>query len=129
MGFLIRLVAAAVGVAAAAWLLPSIEFTGPDSGMAELNEKVLPVLGVALILTVVNAIIRPMVKIFTFPIVVLTLGVVHAGHQRLDAAARPTPIAAEFELGFTVDGFVAAAIGSLVITIVTWGVDVLLDDK
>jgi len=128
VGFLLRLLAYAVGLAGAAWLLPDVEFTGPTSGSAELNAKVLPVLGVALILTLVNTLVRPLVKVFTFPLVVLTLGlfmlVINAWMLLLTDA-----IAGEFELGFTVDGFVAAAIGSLIITAASWGMDFVLGNE
>ena len=127
MGFFLRLLAYAVGLAIAAWVLPGIEFTGPESGSTELNAKVLPVLGVALILTLVTAVVRPLVRIFTFPLVVLTLGlfllVINAWMLLLTDV-----IAAEFELGFQVDGFLSAAIGSLIITAASWSVGLVLGD-
>ena len=37
MGFLIRVLAYAAGLAAASWLLEGISFTGPENGTAELQ--------------------------------------------------------------------------------------------
>lgn len=129
MGFLLRLLAYAVGLAAAAWLLPGIYFFGPNTGGSEeLNAKVLPLLGVALILAAVTMLLRPLVKVFAFPIVVLTLGlfllVINAGMLMLTGA-----ISGKIGLNFQVEGFVDAFLGSLIITAASWTVDFLTDDK
>ncbi len=128
MGFLLKLLAHAAGLAVAAWLLEDIHFNDPVLGSAEYEAKVLPLLGVALILTVVNTIIRPLVKVFTFPVVLLTLGlfllVINAWMLLLTDA-----IADELGLGFHVSGFFAAAIGSVIITVASWSVDLVLGDE
>ncbi len=129
MGFLLRLLAYAVGLSAAAWLLPGIYFFGPTGGgTEELNAKVLPLLGVALILTVVTSVLKPLVKIFTFPIVVLTLGmfllVINAWMLLVTDA-----ISGKLGLHFQVENFVDAVLGSLFITAASWLVDYTLGDK
>lgn len=128
MGFLLKLLAYAAGLAVAAWLLADIRFTGPSNGSAEVQEKLLPLLGVALILTLVNTFIRPVLKVLSFPITLLTLGLfllVINGLMLLLAGR----IAEAFDLGFTVDGFLAAVIGAIIVTIVTWGVDAVVGDE
>ncbi|CAA9388823.1 MAG: hypothetical protein AVDCRST_MAG60-1395 [uncultured Nocardioides sp.] len=128
MHFLIKLLAYAAGLAAAAWLLEGIYFLGPSDGSLELEEKILPLLGVSLILTAVNMIIRPVVKVLSFPLVVVTLGlfmlVVNALMLLLTAE-----IAENVGLDFQVDGFFPAVIGSVIITMVTYGVDMAFDDR
>ncbi|MEZ5193095.1 MAG: phage holin family protein [Nocardioides sp.] len=57
----------------ATWALDGISFDGPTSGQAELSEKWLPLLIVALILGLVSAIVEPVVKFFSFPFIV-TIG-------------------------------------------------------
>lgn len=122
MGFLLKLLAYAAGLAVAAWLLDGIHFSGPGNGSAELQEKALPLLGVALILTLVNTFIRPVLKVLSFPITLLTLGlfllVINALMLLLTGA-----IADGVGLGFEVDGFLAAVIGAIIVTVVTWAVD------
>lgn len=66
----------------------------------------------AAVIAVVNAIAGPVLKFFTFPLIILTLGlfllVVNAILLKLAAAFTP---------GFEVEGFFPAVIGSLVLTI------------
>jgi len=128
MGFLLKLLAYAAGLAAASWLLDDIRFTGPSNGSAELQEKVLPLLGVALILTLVNTFIRPILNVISFPITILTLGLflfVINGLMLLLA----NKIADWFDLGFRVNGFWTAVVGAIVITVVGWLVDKVVGDE
>lgn len=128
MGFLLKLLAYAAGLAVAAWLLDDIRFTGPSNGSAEVQEKVLPLLGVALILTLVNTFIRPILNVISFPITILTLGLflfIINGLMLLLA----NRIADWFDLGFRVNGFWTAVIGAIVITVVGWLVDAAVGDE
>lgn len=78
----------------------------------------LPALIAALILGVVNAIVRPVMFILTLPLTVVTLGlflfVVNALMFWLAAALVP---------GFQIGGFVAALLGSLLLTILNLLID------
>jgi putative membrane protein len=125
MRFVIWLLTTAAGVAAAAWLLDGISFTGPGSGSAELQDKVVPLLLVALILGVVSSIVKPIVTLLSLPLIVLTIGlflfVINALMLMLTGW-----IAEQVDLGFSVDGFWTALLGSVVITLVTWLVDSLV---
>ena len=111
----------AAGLSVAAWLLDGISFSGADSGQAELQDKVVPVLLVALILGLVSTFIEPVIKLLSLPFIILTLGflllVINALMLMLTAR-----LADAFDIGFTVDGFWTAVVGSLVITVVGWGV-------
>ena len=128
MGFLLKLLAYAAGLAVASWLLDGIRFTGPSNGSVELQEKVLPLLGVALILTLVNTFIQPILSVLSFPITLLTLGLFQLVINGL-MLLLSSRIADAFDLGFTVHGFLAAVVGAIVITIVGWGVDAVVGDE
>jgi putative membrane protein len=121
MRFVTWLLTYAAGLSVAAWLLDGIWFDGPTSGQAELQEKILPVLGVALILGLVSTFVEPVVKLLSLPFIILTLGflllVINALMLMLTAW-----LAGLFDLGFHVDGFWNALVGSIIVTIVGWGV-------
>ncbi len=56
MRFLTWLATNAVALAAAAWLLDGIHFTGATSGSAEVSDKLVPLLVVAAILGVITVV-------------------------------------------------------------------------
>ncbi|GAA1436936.1 phage holin family protein [Mycobacterium cookii] len=128
MRFITWLLTYAAGLSVAAWLLDGISFTGARSGQAELQDKVVPVLLVALILGLVSTFIEPVVKLLSLPFIILTLGflllVINALMLMLTAR-----LADAFDIGFTVDGFWTAVVGSLVITVVGWGVRTALPSR
>jgi putative membrane protein len=128
MGFFFKLLAYAAGLATAAWLLPDIHFTGASSGGAEVRDKWLPLLEVALILTLVNTFIRPILSVISIPITILTLGLFQLviNGAMLLLADR---IADAFDIGFRVNSFLAAVIGAVIITVVGWLVDGVLSDE
>ncbi len=121
MRFVTWLLTYAAGLAVAAQLLDGISFDGPSNGQAELQEKILPLLLVALILGLVSTFIEPVLKLISLPFIILTLGllllVINALMLMLTAA-----LADAFDLGFHVDGFWNALVGALIITVVGWGV-------
>lgn len=127
--FLAWLATNAIAVAAAAWLLGGIRFAGATSGQAEFTDKIGPVLLVTLILGAVTHFVEPVLKFLSFPFIVLTVGlfllVINALMLMLTAK-----IADLVGIGFTVDGFWTAVLGSIIITLVTGFIDVavLKDD-
>ena len=128
MRFVTWLLTYAVGLAVAAQLLAGIYFDGPDNGQAELQEKILPLLLVALILGLVSTFVEPVIKLLSLPFIILTLGflllVINALMLLLTAW-----LADAFDLGFHVDGFWNALVGSLIITVVGWGVRIALPSR
>ncbi|MEA3408173.1 MAG: phage holin family protein [Chloroflexota bacterium] len=81
-------------------------------------------LWVALILGVVNALIAPVIKLLTCPLIILTLGLftlVINGLMLWLASA----IASALGVGFYIEGFWAAFLGALVISIVSFGLSTL----
>ena len=75
-------------------------------------------LGVALVFGFVNTFIRPVAKVLTFPLIVITLGifalVVNGLMLWLTSA-----LSASLDLGFHVSGFWAAFFGALVVSIIS----------
>lgn len=128
MSVIVRILTTAVALAVAAWLLDGISFAGPPEGTAELQEKALPVLVVAAILAVLTAFVKPVLKLLSFPLILLTLGlfllVINAALLLLTGwlAGEVAPA-----IGFRVDGFWTALVGSVIITVVTWLLDAVLD--
>ena len=88
----------------------------------------LPILGVALVFGVVNAFVRPVAKILTFPIVILTLGlfllVINGFMLWLTSA-----LSDALDLGFHVQGFLAAFLGALVVSIVSGLLSLMTAEK
>ncbi|CAN5685559.1 phage holin family protein [soil metagenome] len=128
MRIFLRLLTTALGVAAAAWLLDGIKFTGgPKQGWDEVQHNLVPLLIVSAILGIVTSFVKPVLTIFSIPLIILTLGlfllVINALMLLLTSS-----LADALDIGFRVDGFWTAVGGSIVITIVTWVVDGFVDD-
>jgi len=113
---LIRWLINAVAIAITVVLLPGIN--GGISTGSTLDIDVKTLLGVALIFGLVNALVRPVLKLLSCPLVLLTLGlfifVINAAMLLLTSA-----IAQSLGLNFYVDGFVSALLGSIIISIVS----------
>jgi len=103
MHFLTRLIISAFALLLVARTIPGIHLDG-----------LYPALISAFILGVVNAFIRPILIILTLPVTVLTLGVfifvINAGLFLFVAS---------FVEGFTVDGFLPALFGSIVVSVIS----------
>ena len=123
MRLIVRLLAGAAALAAAAWLIEGIS-VGPGT----TSERVVTLLLVAVIFGLVNAIVRPIVRLISLPLFIITLGlftfVVNALMLLLTAW-----IGDQFDLAFEVDGFWSALLGALVISVVTFVLNVLLPDS
>ncbi len=128
MRFLTWLATYAVALAAAAWLLDGISFTGATHGSAEVTDKLVPLLVVAAILGVITSFVKPVLKVLSFPFILLTLGlfllVINALLLLLTGW-----VAGQLDVGFHVDGFWTAVGGAIVITVVTWAVDGVVGDR
>lgn len=118
MSLLLRWIASAAAVAAAAAIVPGIVVEG---GLGDL-------LVVALLLGLVNAFVRPLVRWLACGLVALTLGlfllVINALMLMLTAA-----LSQAVGIGFVVDGFVPALLGALVISVVSLVFSLLLPGR
>ncbi len=98
------MIIAAIGLAAASLLVPGMEITSVGT-----------LLGAAILLGLANAIIRPLVILFTLPITIVTLGlfilVINAAMLGLVAWTLD---------GFMLSGFFAALFGSIIVSLTSW---------
>ena len=117
MPFVIRWIVNAAALWVATRIVPGVGYTGGW----------LPFLGVALLFGIVNAFIRPIAKVLTFPLIILTLGifsfVVNGLMLWLTSA-----ISGSLGLGFHVGGFWAAFFGALVVSLVSTLLSLLITD-
>jgi putative membrane protein len=120
---LIRLLANAVALAVATWVVGGITLQGNDTG-----RRVLTLLIVAAIFGVVNAVVKPVVKLLSLPFIILTLGlllfVINALMLMLTSW-----ITGELDVPFHVSGFGSALLGALVITVVGVLLNAVLPDE
>jgi putative membrane protein len=109
MSMLVRLLINAAALWVATRFVDGLSFTGTPIAL----------LGVALVFGVLNAVVRPILKFFTFPFFIVTLGlftfVLNAVMLLITSAASEA-----LQLGFHVSGFVPAFIGALVVTVVSF---------
>ena len=108
MSFLIRLLVNAAALWVATRFVTGVTYTG----------ALLPIIGVALVFGVINAIIRPILKFFTFPLLILTLGLFTFVLNGL-MLWLTSSVSGRLGLGFHVDGFWPAFWGALVVSIVS----------
>jgi putative membrane protein len=112
VGFLVRVLVNAAALWVAAALIPGISLGGVGYTLLA-----------ALVLGLINAIVRPVLVFLTLPITLVTLGlfifVLNAFCLWLTSRLVP---------GFEVHGFGAAFLGALVISAVSWMVTAFLSD-
>lgn len=104
IGFLLRVLIVMAGLWLASALVPGIEI---GNGWT--------LLGAAVLLGIVNAIVRPVVVILTLPVTILTLGL----FLLVINAAMLGLVAAVFD-GFHIAGFGSAVLGAIVVSITGW---------
>ena len=119
----IRLLANAVALGIAAWVVSGITLEGATTG-----RRILTLLIVAAIFGVVNAIVKPVVKLLSLPFIIVTLGllifVINAVMLLLTSW-----ITGKLDVQFHVDGFWSALLGSLIITVVGILLNAVLPEK
>jgi putative membrane protein len=113
MGLLVRSVVTAVAIFVTALIVPGIQWGLVDYGMGDPG-RYLSLLLTAAVLGIVNAFVRPILLLVSMPLTCATLGLfvfVINALMLLLVSAIP-------QLGFSVDGFVSALIGSILISLV-----------
>jgi putative membrane protein len=111
MKLLFRWAITALAIFIAAWLVPGIRVA--DGGGWVLYAVM------AVILGLVNAIVRPFLKLLTCPLILLTLGLFVLVINGLTFWLASTIAVNWFNVGFYVDGFWSAFFGALIVSIVT----------
>jgi putative membrane protein len=104
IGLWLRLLVVAFGLWLASALVPGIEVQG-----------LWTLLGAALLLGIVNAVVRPLLVILTLPITLLTLGL----FLLVINAAMLGLVAWMFD-NFAISGFWPAVLGSIVVSLTGW---------
>lgn len=120
MKLLIRWMVSTLALFAAAYLIPGIRVEDPNAWMVYAM--------MALILGLVNAVIRPILKLLSCPLIILTLGIfvlVINGASFLLAAR----IAETLGVGFYVDGFLSALLGALIVSVISIFFNIFLKDR
>ncbi|MDO8753428.1 MAG: phage holin family protein [Anaerolineales bacterium] len=116
--FFVRWAINAVALYVAVLIVPGIQFNGVWTG----------ILWLALIFGLLNALVRPLLKFLTCPLILLTLGLftilINTAMLMLTSN-----IGQSFGIGFTVDGFWQALLGSLVISFVSVVMGFILPDE
>ncbi len=123
MGFLIRLAITAVALWIATLIVPGVEVSGRNTG-----NNVLTLIAVALVFGVVNAVLKPLIKVFGCVFYLLTLGLFALVVNALLFLLTDW-IAGVLKLPFHVDGFWAAFWGAIVVAVVSWLISVVVPDR
>ncbi|MCW3844747.1 phage holin family protein [Micromonospora yasonensis] len=123
MGFLIRLVITAIALWITTLIVPGVEVTGRNGANIALT-----LLAVALIFGLVNAVLKPVIKVFGCVFYLLTLGLFALVVNAL-LFLLTNWIARQLHLPFHVDGFWAAFWGAIVMAVVSWLISVALPDR
>ena len=103
MSFITQTLVTAFALVLVAYILPGITITG-----------LAPLLFAAIVLGLLNAVVRPILVVLTLPITILTLGLF-----LLVINATLLYGASLFVEGFSVQNFATAMIGSLLVTIIS----------
>jgi putative membrane protein len=115
MGLLLRAVVTAVAIAITAFLLyPHIQWGLVDYGMGELG-RWLSLLLTAIVLGLVNGFVKPILLIISLPLTCATLGLfIFVINALMLMLVSLVP-----QLGFSVENFLWALIGSILISLVS----------
>ena len=118
MSFLISLLVNAAALWVATQFVSGVTYHG----------AVLPFIGVAFVFGLVNAIIRPVLKLFTFPLFILTFGLFALVLNGL-MLWLTSSLSSALGLGFNVSGFVPAFLGAVVVSLVSTLLGILIRDR
>ncbi|KUN81769.1 phage holin family protein [Streptomyces griseoruber] len=120
--FVVKTIANAGALAVAVWALSGITLSGDNKG-----KEIVTLLVVALLFGLVNFLVKPIVKVLTFPLFILTLGLITLIVNAL-MLLLTSWLAGVFDLSFHVDGFWTAVGGGLIVSVVSWALNVVLPD-
>lgn len=112
-GLLLRIVIVAIGLWVASKLVPGVEIADAWS-----------LVWAALLLGIVNAVVRPVVILLTLPLTILTLGLF-----LLVINAATLSLVAWMLAGMTVAGFWSAVFGAIVVSITGWLASAFIGDQ
>ena len=122
MRFLIRVLASAAALAVATAVVPGIELT-----TGSVTSKVLTLIAVALIFGVINAFLKPIVKIVGCAFYILTLGLIALVVNAL-LLWLTSWLAGKLNLPWHITGFWPAFWGAIIVGVVGWLLSILIRD-
>jgi putative membrane protein len=120
---LTRIIINAIALGVAAWIVDGVDLTSESTA-----NQVFTLLVVAIIFGLINTFIKPIVQLISLPFIVLTLGllifVINALLLWLTGA-----ISSWLGLSFSVEGFWPALLASLIISLVSFAMNMVLPDN
>ena len=122
MGFVIRTVVTAVALAIATWIVNGISVEGKNRWADALTIVI-----VAIIFGFVNAFIKPVIKFFGCFFYIITLGLFGLLVNAL-LFLFVGWLAGLINLPFQVDGFWAGFWGAIIVSFVSWGINLAIPD-
>ena len=111
MNFLIRWIVTAVAVGVAVWIVPGIQSVGPNATIATV--------ALALIFSLINVSLKPLLQILSLPITILTLGIFYIVVNALLLMLAAWAANGIFGSGIVITDFWSAFFGSIIISIVS----------
>ena len=124
MNFLLRVIINAVAIWLATLVLSGLEMVGGR----DTTTTVIVFLVVALVFGIVNAVVKPIVKLLALPLYVLTLGlftvIVNAAMLWVTGW-----LSQRTEYGLRIDNFGTAVLGALIISVVSFVLSLALKNK
>lgn len=118
---LVKLLANAAAIWITTLVVSGVNITGDSWG-----NKAGTVLIVAAIFGVINVLIKPLVKLFSLPLFILTLGLITFVINAL-MLWLTSWISGKLDLSFHVDGFWPALLGALCVSLVSWALNLIFD--
>lgn len=112
-GLFIRFVITGVAVLTAAEIVPGIHIDGVPAGAATV-----------IVLALLNAVVRPVLYLFSFPVIMFSLGLF-----MVIINALLLHLTAWLVTGFTVDGFWPSVWGALLISVVSTVLNLLISEE
>ena len=116
--FILRWAINAIALFLAAYFVPGVNLQGSWTSIIWL----------ALIFGLINAFLRPLLKLLTCPLIFLTLGLFTLLINTF-LFWLTGQVGQALGIGFTIDGFMAAFLGGLVVTIVSVVLSLILKDE
>lgn len=121
MNFIIRWIVTAIAVAVAVWLVPGIDVVNSEAWVG--------VALTALVLSLVNLGIKPILQVLSLPVTILTLGIFYLVVNTLVLYLAAWIANGIFGAGFIIESFLSGFVAAIVISIVSGLVNGLVGKK
>ncbi len=114
MGAVIRILIYAAALWIAVQLVAGLEFDGSIPAL----------IGIAVVLGIINVIVKPILTLLSLPLIIVTLGLFLLVVNAV-ALALTIEVSGAFDLGLTSTDFGSTFLGAIVVSIVAWGLETL----